>query len=665
MATTRGNTFPFSAIVGQDELKAALMLIAVDPALGGLLVTGQKGTAKSTAVRALVALLPTQEVIAGCRFGCDPYAPGTWCPECADRAGDGTADVETRRPPLVELPVSATEDRLLGTLDFEHTLRTGTRRFEPGLLAEANRGLLYADEANLLDDHLVDSLLDVAASGVNTVQREGVGYAHPARFVLIGTMNPEEGEVRPQLLDRFGLSVRVAGLDDPRQRVEVVRRRVAFDEDPAALIADFAEAELELAAAITEARARLSSVDTSDEMLFLVAGICSQLGVDGHRADITIARAARAHAALGGTTSVTADDIRAVAPLALAHRVRRAPAREDDAAEALARVVAAAATAGVPAGEDTRSVRKGKGSDPGGADAIASEADGSPVAATPPREAADPEGGEAPAGHVDRTYGRRSIQVQTGRGRYTRSSPDMPLAASEVAMDASLRAAAARSAAPGGTPDGPVALTADDLRSKTRSRRVGRCVVLCVDASGSMGAGRRIEAAKSCAIELLEGAGTRRDRVAVVVFRGDHAEVVLAATTSVELARRRLEGIVTGGTTPLASGIRLGTEQLATAVRATPGVPGLLVVLTDGRANVGTGGDPAQDALEAAADLRRAGHSILVAGSGPAEEPGALARALAREGGGRYVRFADPNARGLAAAVRMSAPTGGGPVADG
>ena len=314
--------FPFSAIVAMDDMRLALVLNAISPAIGGVLVRGEKGTAKSTAVRALTAVLPPVEVIDGCRFSCSPAAPD---PQCPDRPHPADAAARSRPSRLVELPVGATEDRLTGALDVERALTEGVTSFQPGLLAAAHRGVLYVDEVNLLHDHLVDLLLDAAALGTNYVERDGVSVRHQARFLLVGTMNPEEGELRPQLLDRFGLTVEVAAPREPAARAEVVRRRLAYDTDPAGFAARFADEEAALAAAITAAQERLESVAIDDSALEQIASVCASFDVDGLRADIVIARTAAAHAAWQGNTTVTREDIRVAARLALPHRRRRNP----------------------------------------------------------------------------------------------------------------------------------------------------------------------------------------------------------------------------------------------------------------------------------------------------------------------------------------------------
>ena len=320
--------FPFVSIVGQEDMRRALLLNVVDPGIGGVLVKGEKGTAKSTAVRSLAQVLPERESVAGCPFNCDPSRPDRLCPYCAERLAAGPLEAVRGRMRVVELPLSATEDRVAGTLDIEHVLKTGEKRFEPGVLAQANGNLLYVDEVNLLDDHIVDLLLDSAAMGVNYVEREGVSFSHPSRFVLVGTMNPEEGDLRPQLLDRFGLSVEVRGDRDPAARMEVVRRRMAFDADPEGYTESVRGETQAERARIESARRILPSVSADDSVLAAVVAVTTHFGVDGHRADITMVKAARANAALEGRTAATRDDIRAVAALVLSHRMRRRPFEE-------------------------------------------------------------------------------------------------------------------------------------------------------------------------------------------------------------------------------------------------------------------------------------------------------------------------------------------------
>jgi magnesium chelatase subunit I len=318
--------FPFTAIVGQEELKSALILNVIDPGIGGLLVMGEKGTAKSTAVRALAELLPEIGVVRECRFRCEPE--GELCGECRDKHAGGVLPEGCARMRVVELPLGITEDRLIGSLDIEHAIKQGEKRFEPGLLADANRNFLYVDEVNLLEDHIIDLLLDSAAMGVNTVEREGVSFSHPARFILVGTMNPEEGDLRPQLLDRFGLCVQVSGLHDREQRMEILRRRAAFDADPALFAEQWQDTQQQLARRIVAARERLSALAMDDGVLERIVTITTALKLDGHRADIVIMKSARALAAYRGLEEVGPSEIRDAALLALPHRQKRLPFEE-------------------------------------------------------------------------------------------------------------------------------------------------------------------------------------------------------------------------------------------------------------------------------------------------------------------------------------------------
>ncbi len=329
--------FPFTAIVGQEQMKRALILNAIHPQIGGVLIRGERGTAKSTAARALAALLSEIAVVADCPYSCDPDDPASQCDDCRSRTARGEAlPVAHRRIRMIDLPVSATEDRVVGTLDIERAIQRGERAFEPGVLAAANRGLLYVDEVNLLDDHVVDVLLDSAAMGVNVVEREGISFSHPARFILVGTMNPEEGELRPQLLDRFGTCVQITSLPAPADRVAIIQRRVAFENDPVAFRATWEPEERRLSDQIARARALLPQVTYTPDDLYAIATLCAEMGVDGHRADIVILKAGLAHAAFEGRMALEERDILLAAELALPHRLKKRPFQ--DAQAALARL---------------------------------------------------------------------------------------------------------------------------------------------------------------------------------------------------------------------------------------------------------------------------------------------------------------------------------------
>ncbi|HEY1408679.1 MAG TPA: ATP-binding protein [Promineifilum sp.] len=318
----RRAVFPFTAIVDQERMKRALILNAVSPRIGGVLIRGERGTAKSTAARALAALLPDITVLTGSRFNCDPLRPEEWSDDSHTRYDGRPLETEVRQTPFIDLPVSATEDRVVGTLDIEKAIKSGEKHFEPGILASANRGVLYVDEVNLLDDHVVDLLLDAAAMGINIVEREGISFSHPSKFILVGTMNPEEGDLRPQLLDRFAFSVQIEGLEDPEDRVSIIERRIAFEVDPAGFRRQWTAKERELSERISLARDRVNDIRYTRRDLMSIAGLVSSLNVDGHRADLVILRGAQAHAALQGRDRITDQDIILAAELALPHRIR-------------------------------------------------------------------------------------------------------------------------------------------------------------------------------------------------------------------------------------------------------------------------------------------------------------------------------------------------------
>jgi magnesium chelatase subunit D len=556
--------FPFGAVVGQDEAKLALLLAAAEPRIGGVLLRGQKGSAKTTLARGLAHLL----------------------------AEDA---------PFVELPVGTTEDRLVGSIDLAAALTGGEVRFSPGLLAAAHGGVLYVDEVNLLPDHLVDVLLDVAASGVNRVEREGVSHVHPSRFVLVGSMNPEEGDLRPQLLDRFGLAADVTAPTDPAVRAEAVRRRMAFDADPEAFRDTWPDEPL-----VAGPPAALT-----DDLLHTVSSLCASVGAEGLRADLVICRAAAALAAMEGRTEATVDDVRRVAPLALAHRRRRHPFDDPGMTQEEVDQALEEAAAG-PDQEEERTAPPD----------------------TPPERITRLETPRTTA-----TGGGRRSMVQGDRGRLVGDrAPAGPLGS--VAVGPTIRAAAARG--------GRAGIEAADVREAVREQRAGNLVILAVDASGSMGAEARMEAAKGAVLGLLLDAYQRRDRVALVTFRGDGAEVTLRPTGSVEVAKARLTDLPTGGRTPLAAGI-----VTALTLAARPEDRPLLVLVSDGRATAGPDGvDPLVAAKEAAAEVRRRGVPAVVVDAEDGHTRLGLAAELAEAMGARYLTLPQLSA----ASVRQLVP---------
>ncbi|MFD8674240.1 putative cobaltochelatase [Streptomyces seoulensis] len=656
--------FPFTAVVGQDDLRLALLLNAVSPAVGGVLVRGEKGTAKSTAVRALAALLPEVEVVAGCRFSCDPAAPDPTCPD-GPHTGEGA---EARDARMVELPVGASEDRLVGALDIERALAEGVKAFEPGLLASANRGILYVDEVNLLHDHLVDVLLDAAAMGASYVEREGVSVRHAARFLLVGTMNPEEGELRPQLLDRFGLTVEVAASREPDQRVEVVRRRLAYDDDPAAFAARWADEERAVRQRIVAARELLPKVRLGDGALKQIAATCAAFEVDGMRADIVMARTATALAAWDGRSDVLAEDVRQAALLALPHRRRRnpfdAPGLDEDKLDQTLQESAGDDDDPEPdpdgpggGGQPSPSPEEG----PQGGDAGAQPEAGGDGADGEPQPAAGGAGEQAPARAAEpfRTKaltvpgvgagaaGRRS-RARTERGRTTGAlRPRGTL--TKLHLAATVRAAAPHQRARGRSGPGLV-LRRDDLRQAAREGREGNLVLFVVDASGSMAARQRMSAVKGAVLSLLLDAYQRRDKVGLVTFRGTAAEVALPPTSSVDAAAVRLESLPTGGRTPLAAGLLKAHDVLRVERLRDPSRRALLVVVTDGRA---TGGPEPVALAGRAARLFGAESvaSVVVdCESGPVRL--GLAGRLAEELGGTAVTLDELRADAIAGLVR-------------
>lgn len=648
MARDDRSTYPFSAIVGQETLKTALLINAVDPRVGGVLIRGQKGTAKSTAVRALRWVLPEIDVVEDCRFGCHPAEISSLCLDCRERKAEGPLPRARRRPNLVDLPVSATEDRVVGTIDLERALKHGERRFEAGLLAEANRGLLYVDEVNLLDDHLVDTLLDSAASGVNVVEREGIRFEHPARFSLVGTMNPEEGELRPQLLDRFGLCVDVEGIADPAERVEILKRRRAFEDEPAGFSREWQTAQSALVEQVRSAIRTLPDVELDDELLFMIASVCVAMGVDGHRADLVMGRAAAAYAVLDGRREVTAEDVRAVAPMVLAHRMRKSPFEEQSFDERRFEQALGAATPGL--GDSSADFGTEPSDGHGAPKSVPLDVSAADAAPSPDQIRAELVTG---MDRMRRSHGGRRQETTSDdrSGRYVRAEPARAGQPVDLALDATIRAAAPHQASR--TSDLAIAIESQDMRTKVRKRRVGASIVFCVDASGSMGASNRMEAAKAAVLELLVDAYQRRDRVGLVAFRGESAQVVLQPTASVELAQLKLKTLPTGGATPIAHGILTSLDVLNAETRREDGIVPWLVLLTDGRANVGIGaGLGSEDARNAAARLKdTAINTLVVDTSGPGA--GMAARDLARAAGAEYVRLGDVRGPVLAGAVRQ------------
>lgn len=635
---SRALIYPFAAIVGQEEMKLSLLLNVIEPLIGGVLIMGHRGTGKSTAVRALADLLPQIARVRGCFYGCDPADDMNLCDDCRARlAHDEKLPRERAAVAVVDLPLGATEDRVCGTINIERALHEGVRAFEPGLLARANRGFLYIDEVNLLEDHLIDLLLDAAVTGRNVVEREGISIEHPARFVLVGSGNPEEGELRPQLLDRFGLHVEVTTVNDLDERVRIVEQQESFERDPENFRSHIEKEQDSLRRRLVRARKNIPQVKLSRELLRSIAELCRQLKVDGHRGELTIARAARALAALEGRKEVSATDIRRVATMALRHRLRRDPLEQSGGNSRIEHrlnnlfppapndVETAHAQDNLESGKPPTSSpmrvaggRDGMGKrfdeDPEGSHNGGAERNSRP--ALDARLADDsfvskPNAQRKGIDHLHPKKGSTALrrsQDSTLRGRYVRAST-LKTPGARIALDATLRAAALKGGGGGrGIEDGenknlfihptpdprpPTPILADALRYKRFKRKAGTLFIFAVDTSGSM-ALNRIAQAKGALVHLLRQSYVRRDRVALVSFRGHNAEVLLPPSASVTRARRLLDELSVGGATPLAAGLTCALELAERAARqGTERI--VLLLFTDGRANVALQSSEAQN----------------------------------------------------------------------
>ena len=677
-------SFPFTGIVGQTAMKRALLLNAINTKIGGVLIRGKKGTAKSTAVRSLAALLPEVSVLQGCPYSCSPDALQGLCHLCDGSGGEGQA--VSRQVRIVNLPVGATEDRLVGSLDIEQAIKTGNRSFEPGLIATTHRGILYVDEVNLLNDHLVDVLLDAASMGRNYVEREGISVSHAADFILVGTMNPEEGDLRPQLLDRFGLAVEVDGVFSAEERREVVRRRIAYEADPFAFMEQWREAEEEERERITASRRLLPQVQVGEEILELITDICAEYQVDGMRADIVMYKASSTIAAYEGRTQVSPEDVREAAQMALLHRQRRQPFQQPHlATEQLDTMV-----------DDFQNQPRQREPSDQGSNSNQEQEDSDP---DPSNQDQPPEdsGPQDELFEVGTPFNIRSLQVQppdrrartsagrrantisgTATGHYTGAKvPEGK--ASDLALDATLRVAAPyqlerrgeQSAVSdqrsGEVPGSPGFLIEPwDIREKVRETKTGSLILFVVDASGSMGAQRRMVAVKGAILSLLLDAYQRRDRVGLISFRGTSAEVVLPPTSSVDLAEMCLEEMPTGGRTPLSRGIYLALDIIETERMKDRNVLPLIVLLSDGRANVamgGAGGDgrpaskPLDEAKAVAALVQQQHIPAAVVDTEVDFIRLGLAKPIAEAMGAHYLMLEDLQAGNLADAVRLQLPT--------
>lgn len=587
-------SYPFVAIVGQREMQLALILNIVDPFIGGVLIMGHRGTGKSTAVRALSELVPEIKVVSGCVFQCDPTTVENACVDCAAKFSSGKK-ISTKKQPVkvVELPLGATEDRVCGTINIERALKEGATTFEPGLLAQANRGFLYIDEVNLLEDHLVDVLLDVAASGWNRVEREGVSVEHPSRFVLIGSGNPEEGELRPQLIDRFGLHVEIKTEEDLDSRIAVVERREAFDREPLVFTKRFASEQEELARAINSARRNLSKVKITRPVLKMIAQVCARLNVEGHRGELTMLRAARALAALEGRKRVGDNDVKRIGPMSLRHRLRHNVFEDSTARERILEALeqTIASDAGVVSEERVDVKRKGETQardvtlsfDQSRQKQLKGHENSVELPSEPPAENVTklslkwkPNGRGNNSPEERKSVGTRQRAISERRGRHARSVVHKTTTG-KIAVAATLRALMVARAA------GSLSIPPHSLRYKLFSRKRGTLFIFLIDTSGSMGR-HRIGLAKRAILDLLRQSYLNRDSVAIITFRGVSASIALPPSRSILRAKRAIESLTVGGSTPLSAGM-LCTVELVLRIKDQHSDKSVLL-FTDGRANV-------------------------------------------------------------------------------
>jgi len=615
-------------------MKFALILNAINPRIGGVLIRGDKGTAKSTAVRALADLLENIEVVEDCPFNCDPEDPEEMCDLCFENSQANRIKGIERKTPVIDLPLGATEDRVVGSLNVERAIKEGIKALEPGILAAANRGILCIDEVNLLDDHVADVLLDSAAMGVNIVEREGVSVAHPSRFILVGTMNPEEGEIRPQLLDRFGLQVNVVGIDDVDQRMQIAKMADAFDADPEGFSSEQQSIQDKLKMKISLAKELLGRVALSDDLLRTIAATCIDLGVKTHRAEIVISRTARTIAAFDDRTEVSQEDVKKAMELALAHRMRSRPfepptlnkdrldmSLEKQQQEQQQQKQPQQPQQEQQAKKSPQEKKQGQTSENQQPEKPDDQQDQNQAqAATPPeqifesgspidvRQISMPRKRDRILRH--KISGRRvSTLALRNRGRYLRQR--MPDGGKDIAIDATIRAAAPYQK----TRRGPNAIRVknEDIREKERVAKTSAMMLFVVDASGSMGAMQRMESAKGAVLSLLMDSYQKRDKIGMVAFKGKDAEVILPPCSSVDLAQRCLQELPTGGKTPLSAGLFRGLQLLQGETRKDAETKLMMVLVSDGRANVGMGGKIRDELMEISERTKQLGvHTIVI-----------------------------------------------------
>lgn len=660
--------FPFSAIVGQENVKKALILNAINPSIGGVLIKGDKGTGKTTAVRALADLLPPLKVVKGCPFNCDPDDEDELCDSC--KSND--FEVETKNMRVVELPLGSTEDRVVGSINIERALKEGVKALEPGILAEANRNILYVDEINLLDDNLVDVLLDAAAYGVNLVEREGISIAHPSNFMLVGTMNPAEGELRPQLSDRIGLHISVYSIMDLQQRVKIMERREDFERDPVGFKEKFRKEQETTLEGIVNAREVLKNVNVPRDIMEVIAYICLIMGVDGHRADIAILKTSKAIAAYNNVQEVNIDHVEEAVLLVLGERFNKSSKNKNQVNQMVKKAMDdilkknqdQESDGQQNMEEDEKNRENSQGKPQQGQENIEQppnkeddqEIDSNKQDQNISRDSNDlgqdsekeinfkanesEDKVAADEGEFDikkllkikgkkkrRLYGKR-VDSTTEKGKYVKSK--LPRKnKSDIAIDATLRAAALSS-------EGSINVKSEDLRHKVRKHGAKASIALVVDMSGSMFSERKAERVKNILVNVVEDAGRKGDKISVVGFKGKSATVIIPTTKRATSFTEQLDHIKIGGTTPLASGMKKGLEILKKEKFNNEYVP-MMLILTDGMPNVAVNNNPTQDALEIAGKLKDYEiHTIVVNFEHSAKYGRDMNMELAVASGGRY-----------------------------
>lgn len=686
--------FPFSAIVGQENIKKALILNAINPSIGGVLIKGDKGTGKTTAVRALADLLPSIKVVKGCPFNCDPDDKSSLCDSCISE----DMEIEDKKMRVVELPLGSTEDRVLGSINIEKALKEGIKALEPGILAEANRNILYIDEINLLDDNLVDVLLDAAAYGMNVVEREGISLSHPSRFILVGTMNPAEGELRPQLSDRIGLHIVVHSIMDIKDRVEIMARREEFESDPESFVDKFREEQEEILENILSARKLLKNINVSSEIMKAIAHVSVSVGVDGHRADIAILKTAKTIAAYNNHVEVTYEDLEEAMILVLGERLpksyeqekikqmlekaisemdedeeeeknqEKTPESEDQSQENSCNSSNETNPESeeepneVPEDEESDGEEDGDLTPEENQEEEETDEEQNKTASILPEPTEQPEGEneekkrmklqskedeevDSDTEEIDikrllkmkgtkknRLYGKR-VDSKTQKGKYVKSK--LPKKDSrDIAIDATLRAAAIRS-------NGSIKVENDDIRQKVRKHSARASIALVVDISGSMFSQRKANKVKGILNQLIDDTSRYNDRISIIGFKGQDAEVIVPATRRAISFKDHVDNIKVGGTTPLASGIKRGFEVLKKEKTVRKYVP-IMIILTDGMPNVGLDGHPIRDAIEVAKSLKENDITTIVVNFEKSVKYGRSTNMeIALASGGRYYDLED------------------------